>query len=167
MRKMALPVLTVAQWLSGRSRAPAEPAERNDHESLVAALEHAQRWYEHRLGLGLQILNFYLVSIAVMAAAYVGALQAKLDAVAGAIGVISAMVSLAAAIAGWRQRSLARLALQPLAELQDRLATASGVASLRMLERNPRRMTAMPVSLIMFTIACAISITGTLYAWLR
>ncbi|MFI7126999.1 hypothetical protein ACIBQ1_14995 [Nonomuraea sp. NPDC050153] len=133
----------------------------------MAALEHATRWYEYRISQGLQVLNFYLVSTAVMSAAYVAALQAKLDAVAGAVGLVAALVSVAASLAGWRFRGLARLALQPIAEIQDRLAATLDLDSLRLVQRNPHRTFTMPISVIMFVFACVISITGALYAWLR
>ncbi|MEV4355058.1 hypothetical protein [Nonomuraea sp. NPDC049625] len=158
----------ITQWIPGRRVAPIPPPPGpNDHESLVAALEHATRWYEYRISQGLQVLNFYLVSTAVNSAAYVAALQAKLDAVAGAVGLVAALVSVAAALAGWRSRGLARLALQPIAEIQDRLAATLNMDSLRLVQRNPHRTFTTPISLVMFVLACAISVSGALYAWLR
>ncbi|MGW4960173.1 hypothetical protein ACWEPL_23390 [Nonomuraea sp. NPDC004186] len=158
----------ITQWIPGRRIAPIPPPPGpNDHESLVAALEHATRWYEYRISQGLQVLNFYLVSTAVNSAAYVAALQAKLDAVAGAVGLVAALVSVAAALAGWRSRGLARLALQPIAEIQDRLAATLNMDSLRLVQRNPHRTFTTPISLVMFVLACVISVSGALYAWLR
>jgi hypothetical protein len=47
-------------------------------ETLQTALDHAWRWYEFRYGQAMQILNFYMVGIAVLTTGYVTAIDSRL-----------------------------------------------------------------------------------------
>ncbi len=110
----------------------------NDRELLGLALEHSWKWYEMRSSHTLQIINFYLVSVAVLSAGYVSALSSHMRHVAGMVGLLATSVTTAAFFAGRRSDQIGRIAKEPLNVLQSRLATALDVASLRMVERHER-----------------------------
>lgn len=108
----------------------------NDRELLGLALEHTWKWYEMRSSCILQIVNFYLISIAVLSAGYVSALGANMRQIAGMIGLLGGAATTAAFIAGRRHNQKGQIAKKPLIALQNRLASELNIESLRMVERN-------------------------------
>ncbi len=96
----------------------------NNEETLATALDHTWRWYEFRYAQATQVLNFYVVAVAVLTTGYVTALNSKLYVPAGGVGLIVAGLSIATALVGKRLRDSALLASQPLAIIQERLATS-------------------------------------------
>jgi len=102
---------------------------------LTTALDHAWRWHELRISSGLQILNFYLLAIAVLTSAYVSALNARNHVVSVAVALAGAAVTACAYMVGARQDHVARLALAPIQEIENRLADALELDSLRLVER--------------------------------
>ncbi|MEJ3742581.1 hypothetical protein WEI85_04700 [Actinomycetes bacterium KLBMP 9797] len=108
----------------------------NDRELLGLALEHCWKWYEMRSSHTLQVINFYLVSVAVLSAGYVSALSSHMNHVAGMVGLLAASVTTAAFFAGRRYDQKGHIAKEPLIALQSRLAAALDVATLKMVERD-------------------------------
>ena len=143
-----------------------------DVDLLKAALDHAVRWNEFHLTSGLQVINFFLLSAAVLAAAYVSALNGHLYTVAGTIAVVGAAASGGAYMIGMRQSFIARLAREPMIEIQDRFARSLNIDSFRMaveVEVSRRafwRRSHFFVNVI-FPVVIAFSLAAAVYAWLK
>jgi hypothetical protein len=139
--------------------------------TLPTALDHAWRWYEIRYGQAMQVMNFYMVGIAVLTTGYVTAVDSRLYGLAGAVGLVAAAMSLATSFIGERLRSSARLAAEPLAVIQGRLAADLGIPELRIVERHRNQKvpvwkngTILPT--LITSAALAACIGASLYAWL-
>jgi hypothetical protein len=79
----------------------------DEFRSISLILDHSWKIFEFRLGRALQILNFFLVTVAVMSAGYATALNSKQYPVAAVIGVMGALVAAASFMAGRNQNMLA------------------------------------------------------------
>ena len=141
-----------------------------DVQLLSIALDHVSHWHEFRISNGLQVLNYFLVASAILATAYVSAINDKLNAIAGIISLLGVAVSAASYFAGKQQRDIALLAITPYRIIQDRLADALGIDSLRIIERTDeylgttRHRQARSANLI-FPLAATVSTFATIYAW--
>jgi hypothetical protein len=102
---------------------------------LIAALDHAWRWHDLRINCGLQILNFYLLAIAVLIAAYGSALNARNYTVSVAVALVGAAVTASTYMVGARQDHVARMALASIKEIESRLAAGLEIDSIRLVER--------------------------------
>jgi hypothetical protein len=144
---------------------------KSDAELLGLALGHVSHWHEYRLSNGLQVLNYFLVASAILATAYVSAINDKLNVIAGMISLLGVAVSGASYFAGKQQRDIALLAMAPYRVIQGRLADALGIDSLRIIERADeylqvtRHRQARSANLI-FPLAATVSVLATIYAWL-
>jgi hypothetical protein len=144
----------------------------NNSDLLMAALDHATRWSEFNTTTGFQVINFFLLTAAVLAAAYVSALNGHLDVIAGVIALIGGAASVGAYLVGRRHSYIARLAGEPLKQIQDRLARDLNIDSLRMVEQvrdsrhAPWRRSNLAANAI-FPVVVAFSIAAAIYAWLR
>jgi hypothetical protein len=119
---------------------PASPHDASDSEEtalLIAALEHSWTWYDSRINRGLQVINYYLVAIAVLATAYVSAFNAKQYAVAAVIGFCGALLTSVSFAVGFRQRRVAAIGESALAQVQGRIADRIGIDELRMTGKWP------------------------------
>lgn len=140
-----------------------------NYELLTLALDHATRLYDSRTSSGLQVLNYFLVAVAVLAAAYVSALNGKLHAVGCAIGLAGIPLSAVTYLVGRRQRDVAKLAEIPMTEIQNVLADGLGIESLRMADHAEKsrtgwwRSSALMAGLI-FTLAALVSLAAAAYA---
>jgi hypothetical protein len=142
----------------------------SNEETLATALDHVWRWYEFRYSQATQVLNFYMVAIAVLTTGYVTALNYKLYVPAGVVGLIVAGLSIAALMVGKSLRDSALLASQPLAIIQERLAVNLNIAELQLVERHRnqkipawRGRAALPS--FIFGVAMITGIGAALYAW--
>jgi hypothetical protein len=68
---------------------------------LTTALDHAWRWYDLRINSGLQILNFYLLAMTVLTAAYVSAFTSRNHVISVAVALAGAAVSASSYMAGY------------------------------------------------------------------
>lgn len=102
---------------------------------LTTALDHVWRWYDLRMNCGLQILNFYLLAIAVLTTAYVSALNARNHVVSVAVALAGAAVTACAYMVGARQDHVARMALTSIQEVETRLADTLDIDSVRLVEQ--------------------------------
>lgn len=139
---------------------------------LVAALEHSWTWYDSRINRGLQVINYYLVAIAVLATAYVSAFNAKLYAVAVVIGLSGAMITLVSFAVGFRQRRMATLGEAALTEVQARIADRLSIEAFRMTGRwpglgRPLGSPGAALPLVAFALAGLLNITAVFYAVIR
>jgi hypothetical protein len=144
----------------------------DDAQILGLALDHAWKWYELRSSHVMQIINFYLVSIAVLSAGYVSALGSRLRIIAGMVGLMGVAVTTVAFLAARRYDETGKRATDPLAELQGRLADALDVQSFRLVERH--RMAGTPwhsvrrISRIVYVFAILACLTAAAFGfWAR
>jgi hypothetical protein len=120
----------------------------------------------------MQILNYYLLAGAVLAAAYVGALSQGLYGVAGWIGLGGSVVSLAAFYGGYAQALRAYVAFRALRELEERLAVQADVPSLwdepSPTGRLSRHARGEVITIrLMFIAASVCGIVAAIYAFLH
>jgi len=96
-------------------------------------MDHAWSWFALHAAQRLQMLNFWLVAVAFLTAAYVAALKDARPAVASGVAVAGAVLSLCFHRLERRTRQLVRLGEAPLKLLQEQLATQTGIAELQIL----------------------------------
>jgi hypothetical protein len=130
------------------------------------ALGHAWSWFALHAGQRLQLLNFFLVSVAFLTAAYVAAFNDH-PAVSGVVGVAGAVVSFAFRRLELRTRELVHIGEAPLAVLEARLAALTDIDSLRMLENAeaPRRKLtkySLLIRVVQWTAVVAFCVAGGL-----
>lgn len=103
----------------------------NDDEfrALSLLLEHFWKNFEFRLNRALQILNYFIITLAIISAAYVSALSYRLHLVAIVIALMGALVSISAFLAGRHQVQLAARSLPPLQEARNKIAEFANMTS--------------------------------------
>lgn len=95
--------------------------------SVDMAFEHAWSWFQLHASQRLQMVNFWLVSVAFISTAYVGAVANDLFLVAIGVAVVGALVSLCFYRLERRTRQLVHLAEPVLLAFQRRLARDTGI----------------------------------------
>ena len=138
----------------------------NDLALLIAALDHSWNSYEARLSRGLQVVNYYLVAVAILANAYVSAFNDKLYVVAAVIGLSGVALTTMALAVGGRQRRLAKVSELALIDVQDLVAERLQVGALRIQREVPAKFSlpSMPFTYIAFGIAALLSAGAVAYA---
>lgn len=144
---------------------PVEHPPGDDTALLIAALNHSWAWYDAGYNRGLQVINYFLVAIAVLATAYVSAINGKHYAIAVAIALSGAVLTAVTFTVGHRQRRRAAAGEVALAALQSRIADRLMIDSLRMVgsEIGKAPKPYFPVRLA-FGLALLLSIGAVLYA---
>ena len=146
-------------------------ADQPDGTLFASALDHAWSRFNFRVSSALQILNYYLVALAIFAGAYVGALTQRLPVVAGAIGISSSLVSIAAFLGGYSQVRHARSVIPQLRALETRMARMVGVPDIVRDGRGGQVVhlarRAGVIAGLMFTIAVAGGVAAGIYALLH
>jgi len=160
----------VADLTASQSSMPGTAAESAD-SMFVVALNHTWGWVEARSSQRIQIINFYLLSVAFASAAYGTTLSNNLNDVAGAIGIAGILLSLASWRSDVRARELLQAGEKALLELQDQLARWTHMNSLRMLEavdksRSPWRSLSTLISL-MYGLATVLFSAAAVYGFAR
>lgn len=145
---------------------------KDDTALLIAALEHSWTWYDSRINRGLQVINYYLVAMAILATAYVGAFNDKLYDVAVVIGISGAMITSASFAVGFRQRRMATLGEVALSDVQERIADRLNIESLRMSGKwpgigKPLGSPGAALPLAAFALASLLNIAAVFYAAIR
>ncbi len=111
-----------------------------------------------------------MVAVAVMAAGYGSALSAKFYAAAGVVGLLGAALSVLVFLVNRRLRSIAMLADDPVAELEDRLASSLEMDSLRMVSlyrahTQPKLVRAERLYAVATGTAVLSGLAAAFYAW--
>jgi hypothetical protein len=143
---------------------PDEHPPEHDTALLIAALNHAWAWYDARTNRGLQVINYFLVAIAVLATAYVSAINGKHWAIAVAIALSGATLTAVTFMVGYRQRRWAAVGELALAELQKRVADRLMIDSLRMVGSEAGKVPNYYPVRLAFALALLLSIGSVLYA---
>jgi hypothetical protein len=138
------------------------PQKDDETALLIAALNHSSASFDARISRGLQVVNYYLVAVAVLANAYVSALNAKLYAVAAVIGLSAVPLTGVTFMVGFRQRQMADPSERALIEVQDRVASRLGIDALRIARAQPRPDFAS--AYVAFALAALLSTGSVLYA---
>ena len=146
------------------SKSPGESSSGDDTALLIAALNHAWTWYDARMNRGLQVVNYYLVASAVLATAYVSAINGRHYAIAAVIALSEVVVTGSTFMIGYRQRRHATGGELALIELQSRIADRLGMGSIQMLEPRSRPIPIYISVWIAFGLVVLLSIGGALYA---
>jgi hypothetical protein len=137
----------------------------DDTALLIAALNHAWAWYDARINRGLQVINYFLVASAVLATAYVSAINGKHYPIAAVIALSETALAAVTYTIGTRERRSANRALGPLAELQARVAGRLMIATLHIA--GPTAGAPISVRLrvrIMFGLVVLLTVGAALYA---
>jgi hypothetical protein len=146
------------------------PGPNQDRKGLLAiALDHAWRWYDFRYSQAAQLINFFTLGATVMAAAYVSAINAGHHGTATAIALLGSLLTATSYVIGTRLTKIAHLAHEPLKEIQDELADALGIDTLRLVERRESRHGALShsgaIANIMFMVVTAVCLAAAGFAW--
>jgi len=116
-------------------------SEQNELASLQAALAHSQSWIELHTNQRQNLLNFFLIAVAFLFNAYVGALNGHRYTLAAIISLLGAAISFCFTMMDLRNRDLTRAGEIAMRDLEDRLARTNNISSLRIMEavNEPRR----------------------------
>jgi hypothetical protein len=104
------------------------------------AIEHAWSWFSLHAAQRMQMLNYWLVAMAFLTAAYVSALDAGASGLAATIGAAGGVASLCFHALERRTRELVGVAEIALRDLEHQLATSTSLESLRLVEASDLRM---------------------------
>lgn len=105
----------------------------NDHRKL--ALEHLWNWFSLHSTQRLQAVNFFLIAISFLSAAYVTAAKEKLHSLAAAVAILAMIVSFLFYRVERRIRALIHAAEDGLHPLQSELATSLKNEAVRICDR--------------------------------
>jgi hypothetical protein len=112
----------------------ADQDSRAEADILSTAMGHAWSWFEVHTVQRQNYVNFFLLAIGLLSAAYVGAMSGKLNYLAAAVSFIGVVISASFFSIDLRNRELIHAGERPLKELQARFAEMLGLDSLRILE---------------------------------
>jgi hypothetical protein len=136
----------------------------DDTPLLTAALDHTWAWYEGRVNRALQVINFYLVAVAITFSAYTSAINGKHYGVAAAVAIGGLGLTLIASTVTLTVVNGAALAEPALAELQDRVADKLKADSIRIARSQPGIGLRRVAIVITFGLPILLNISALLYA---
>ena len=102
-------------------QSPDEHQPEEDTALLIAALNHAWAWYDAQMNRGLQVVNYFFIASAVLATAYVSAINGKHYAIATVLALAGIALTTMTAVIGLVEWQLAIPAVQALNELRSRV----------------------------------------------
>jgi hypothetical protein len=121
---------------AGGTGATATPA--SDAKSMSYALYHVWSWFVLHAGQRLQMLNFWLISMAFLVGAYVAALGSGRSFLSFAIAMAGAAISFCFHRLERRTRQLVQIGEQALMKFQDEMAVSTGFEELRLSKEAER-----------------------------
>jgi hypothetical protein len=102
-----------------------EPPPEDDTALLTAALNHTWAWYDAQISHSIQVVNYALVAAAILATAYVGAINGKHYPLAALVAVAGIGLAAITALLVIRRNLQTDWAEPVLARLQDRIVGTS------------------------------------------
>jgi hypothetical protein len=99
------------------------------------AQQYAWNWFALHSGQRMQLVNFWLVAVAFLGAAYVQASSSNLRPIAVGVAVAGAVASIAFALLDARTRRLVQVAEEALQRLEARETAAGTLSEARLVER--------------------------------
>jgi hypothetical protein len=115
----------------GVTTVPLDPSKRD--EAVKQALDHAWEWFSLHATQRLQSVNFFLVAVAFLSAAFVTAVKEQMYFLAGGIALLGACISLFFYRMERRIRSLVQAAECAMEPLEKELADCVGVDAVRLV----------------------------------
>lgn len=145
--------------------------QRDEDARLRTALDHAWDWFSLHASQRMQGVNFFLVASAFLVSAFGSAVTSGVYVVAIGVGLLGSWVSLWFNRLDRRASELVKAGEAPMRVLQRRLAEATGVSELAMLDfvEEPRvRWTSYSrvIDVLHTTTFCAFAV-GAVYAAVR
>ena len=104
------------------SRPPGKQPPEDDTALLITAMNAAQARYDAEIDRGLQVLNYFFVATAILATAYVSAINGKHYAIAAVLALAGMSLNVVTFLIGMRQREAAYPAALEVRELHGRIA---------------------------------------------
>lgn len=108
--------------------------EENELDTMRAALTHSQSWIQLHASQRQNLLNFFLVAVAFLFNAYVGAVAAHRYILGATIGFLGAIISVGFTLMDLRNRDLTRAGEVTMKDVEDYFANKVKIPSLRILE---------------------------------
>jgi hypothetical protein len=156
------------------SKPPDQQPPEDDTALLIAALNHAWTWWDGQINRTLQVINYFLVASAVLATAYVGAINGKHYPLAAGIALAGIGLTAVTSLSELKRRVAVNFGGPVLAELQRRVADrlkidmAGMIGNQAWAGRTARiARGAYPGSAIGLGLAFLVSISALLYAVIR
>jgi hypothetical protein len=109
-----------------------EPSESDIAEARLA-VDHAWQWFVIHATQRMQMLNFWLVSVAFLTAAYVTAVTNQKPQVAVVVAAAGTVLSVLFRRLEVRTRQLVRLGERALSQFQEHMALSTGITEMRIL----------------------------------
>lgn len=137
-------------------------------DDLKLALDHAWQWFSLHASQRMQFVNYLLVSAAFTIAGYGTALRNESAVAAGAIAVAGIGLAVSFRVLDNRTKTLIKAAERPLATLQERLATRTGLDTLKLVdavEFSPRGTSYSDVILLLAGLFGVLGAAGAYYAF--
>lgn len=103
--------------------------------TLKDALDYAWKWFELHSSQRMQLVNYFLVAVAFLTAAYATGLQADRPAVSAVVAVLGAVVSWAFQQIEQRTRELIKLSEATLQEIENAMQADTTLSSVRLVAR--------------------------------
>jgi hypothetical protein len=142
---------------------------RDEVELTSMALGHAWAWYSMGMGHRLQMASMFMLVVAGYIAAYIAALQAHVDIVAGGLGIAATATVTVFTVLSGRARERVRIASASLKAIEDRIAQALDLDELRMVERidssRPAWRTTAVRANVMYGVIALAFLTASGYAF--
>jgi hypothetical protein len=145
-------------------RTPGQQPPGDDTALLIAALNHTWAWYDAQISHSIQVVNYALVGVAILATAYVGAINGKHYPLAAVVTVAGIGLTGITALLVIRQNLQTDLAEPVLAGLQ-RQVVGTSLAGTTGTERRIERVFRSGVpGMVALGVALLVEIGALLYA---
>lgn len=131
---------------------------------LIAALNSVMTEYDAEVNRGLQVVNYFLVATALLATAYVSAINGKHYPIAAVLALTGIALTMVTFVIGMRQREMARPAGREIAELHGRVVQKLKIESVNEARAEPITRLGPISDMIAFGLVFVLYVCGLLYA---
>lgn len=107
--------------------------------TLTHALDHAWEWFSLHAKQRMDLINFFLVATAFLAAGYASGLQAKVPIVSAAVCVLGVVITICFQRVEQRTRELIRLGEAALHEIEAMMAEQLGLTCITLVQRADKK----------------------------
>ena len=146
------------------SKPPSEQSPEDDTALLIAAFNSVMTSYNANIDRGLQVVNYFLVATAILATAYVSAINGKHYPIAAVLAVTGIALTTLTLVIGMRQREVAYPESRMMAELDARIIQKLKIESVHETRAEPiTRLGSVP-DMVAFGLVFLLCVAGLLYA---